>query len=488
MQQVEQSSFTPRLIPLSWEDGRLVPQIRPAASGEKAARITILHTNDLHASVDGRPDENGQQRGGLARVATTVRLARESGPTLVFDLGDIVFGDGTWWNIQGIEPVATLRARAGCDLGTIGNHDLEHGVAGLRELLKGGYPIVSANLCVEDQIYPAYLIEIAGWRIGVTGLTTRSTTDLIPSRILHGITLSDPGEAAARVVSALEPLVDSIVLLSHLGFYQSGPGDPELAMRLAGSKVSLILGSHTHAALDPPCVMHGITICNAGAYGANVGEVILSHHERQPVNVQARLIPQDETVPADASWLAARVALARTFKPFHETSFALPSLPQPANLSSGPERDRTQEWILLARSLRMTGNVPASAIVMVPLLYALGHLPERERVTLAEIMTIYPSIEHLVKVELSGNVLKDLIVRQESLLYYQQARPLLLADESELLPVQVEEQRLYTIVTSELACEGGLDWGINLTASSKSLNISCSQVVRAYLTSYQERL
>src|SRR5215472_14436474 len=74
-------------------------------------------------------------RGGLARIATTIRRARAAGPTLICDVGDAVFGAGTWWDLLGAGAMARLRGVAGYDLATVGNHDLEHGVTGLQELL-----------------------------------------------------------------------------------------------------------------------------------------------------------------------------------------------------------------------------------------------------------------------------------------------------------------------------------------------------------------
>ena len=495
----------PRTIPLFWEHNQLLPEQPPTVSPTQAAEITILHTNDLHSSVDGRQDSNGKMRGGLARIATTIRRARAAGPTLVFDAGDFVYGGGTWWDIQGAGAIAQLRGRSGCDLATIGNHDLEHGIAGLRELLTGGYPFVSANLQVEDHqvqqhFRTAYIIEIAGWRIGVTGLTTLSTFDLIPARILQGITLTEPEPALVRIVTALEPLVDTIIVLSHLGFYESGTGDPGLARLVAGSKVSVILGAHTHDALDPARIVAGITICNAGAYGANVGEVKLRRGSRDTVEAQTRLIPQDETIPDDPLWLDARTEVARAFQALHETIIPLPVLPQ----STGSVLSRDREWTLLARALRSwygrgdPGGRPAangsgkgnpcdrpglSVLLMVPFFYVLGTLPPGERATLAEIMTVYPNIEYLVAAEINGKVLKELITLQSSLLYYQEARPLRLDDETEMHLEQVDESSIYSIITSELICEGGLGWRLTPTdiISSHSLNVTCLQVVREYL-------
>jgi hypothetical protein len=108
-----------------------------------------------------------------------------------------------------------------------------------------------------------------------------------------------------------------------------------------------------------------------------------------------------------------------------------------------------------------------------------------EQATLAEIMTVYPNIEYLVEAEINGKVLEELIALQSSLLYYQQARPIRLSDETEMHLEQVDENNIHSIVTSELICQGGLGWGLTPTdiISSRSLDVTCLQVVRDYLAS-----
>jgi 2',3'-cyclic-nucleotide 2'-phosphodiesterase (5'-nucleotidase family) len=484
--EMENTRFPLRTIPLFWKHGQLLPTQPLGVLPARETELTILHTNDLHAAVDGIPDANGKMRGGLARIATTIRHAREAGPTLVLDVGDIVFGASTWWDIQEAGIVAHLRGSAGCDLATIGNHDLEHGIDGLCELLAGRYPFVSANLHIEDEhfqqhMYPAYVVEIAGWHIGITGLTTLSTLDLIPARILKGTTLTEPRQELMKVVNALEPMIDTIIILSHLGFYRSGPGDPDLAKHVAGSKVSVILGGHTHDAHDPAHIIDGITICNAGAYGINVGEVTLRYSNQDSIEVQTRLLPQDDTIPDDPQWIMVRAEMVRRFQTLQTTSFQLPELPEPG--STAWNRDR--EWALLAKSLGETGIVSSSAILMVPLLYVLGQLAGEDQATLAKIMNTYPNIEYLVEAEITGKALKELIALQSSLLFYQQAQPLWVSSGIEVLSELIEDNNLYNIVTTELVCEGKLGWSLAHTAitSSRSLKRTCLQVVRDYLTS-----
>jgi hypothetical protein len=197
--------------------------------------------------------------------------------------------------------------------------------------------------------------------------------------------------------------------------------------------------------------------------------------------VQTQLLPQVEIIPDDPLWVEARAQMAQTFQPLHETIFPLPVLPRPTD--SALNRDR--EWALLAKALRESSMVSSSALLMVPLLYVVGQLPGGERATLAEIMTAYPSIEHLVEAEINGKVLRELIDLQVALLYYQQAQPLWLSDETELHLEQLDEKSMYSIITTELVCEGGLGWGLTRSAitSSRNLNITCLQVVRDYLAS-----
>ena len=99
---------SPNIIPLFWEDEQLRSERPLIGVRSRMAEITILHTNDLHSSVDGRQGSDGKVRGGLGRIATTIQRARAAEPTLVCDVGDFVFGGGTWWDIQGAGAVGDL--------------------------------------------------------------------------------------------------------------------------------------------------------------------------------------------------------------------------------------------------------------------------------------------------------------------------------------------------------------------------------------------
>jgi 5'-nucleotidase len=394
------------LTPCFWQTGSLVPsRTLPPLDEAAQGRVTILHTNDLHASIDAR-----SRLGGLARITSTIDAARAAGPTLVVDSGDSVFGGGTWWCARDAGATSRLMSLAGYDLATIGNHDLEHGADSVRELLAGGRRLVSTNLefdapDLREQIAPAYVVETSGLRIGVLGATTLMTLDLVPSSFLHGVRYLATNPAIARAVAALSPLVHTIVILSHLGFANADDSDIHLIPVLKGSKVSVVLGGHTHEAHDPAYVINGMLVCNAGAHGINVNQVNLARDGHGSIVVQAKLVPQDESVIESERFLHARAEELAAFAPLQATHATLPPLPP-------SDSDKRREVALLAAALRARGM---TGVQMIPFLYIVDELPEVDSVTQLEVLTTFPNAEPLVIAQVPGGLLRSLIEFQQTL-------------------------------------------------------------------------
>lgn len=498
---------TPELVAFHWDGERLAPEtdfpVEPPAG--QTLEVTLLHTNDFHSCIDG-PERGPKDAGGLARIATSIKAARQAGPTIVVDSGDSVFGSPTFWCTRGAGPTARLRGAAGYQLAAIGNHDLEHGLDGLRELLQGGYRLVANNVRFADpdldrQVAPAYAANVDGFRIGFTGVTTLDTPNLIPRRMLDGVRFLHPFDATLQTVRALEPYVDAIVVLSHLGFdnheltalMPNGQvpkmmqhTDRALAPQLKGSKVAAILGGHTHDALQPTPMIGGIFVSNSGSYGLNLGEVKLRLGPDGTVEVRSQLVRQDASVGEDADLLEARARELESFAPFMDQRVPLPDLPRidmdpPAN--SHGLTVNAQQYQLLVNALDASGKVSSDAIVMVPPLYLLGQLPGDREVRQADVLVAYPNIESLVELTMDGESLKRLVQLQPTLMFFEAARPLRLADAAPLQADEVDDSAEYKVITSELAAEGGLHWDVLPSAarSVRSLEASCADVVWSYL-------
>ena len=160
------------------------------------------------------------------------------------------------------DPTLARLARVGCHAMAPGNHEAL--------LLSLGppdppVPMVCANL--RDRtgatVFPPS--RVFG-RVGVIGVTTPYVkfSARAPRRLaalmdafLAAFTVTDPFAAAREEALRLRPLVDTVVLLSHLG----ERGDARLAR--AVPEADVILGAHTHGEV-PPRRMEGLWYAQAG--------------------------------------------------------------------------------------------------------------------------------------------------------------------------------------------------------------------------------
>jgi 2',3'-cyclic-nucleotide 2'-phosphodiesterase (5'-nucleotidase family) len=257
----------------------------PPRSGPAATRLRIVHVNDIHGRFF-RFDRAGADRLLFGRFAAQAAARRDaSGPdeaVLFLSVGDehigTVIDELLGWSAEDftLDAGYRLMSEAGLDATTVGNHDLDRGVAvldcGARE---AAFPILCANLGWPGAA-PAALAECRGLRIGLIGLITATDT-----RPQAGVALSDPAAALTDCADALAPHCDVLLLLSHCGRHI----DLDLASLLAeraprgDPRRAVIVGGHTHHALnrdglDPDNVVAGVPILQAGCKGAFVGEAL----------------------------------------------------------------------------------------------------------------------------------------------------------------------------------------------------------------------
>jgi 2',3'-cyclic-nucleotide 2'-phosphodiesterase (5'-nucleotidase family) len=261
---------------------------------QRPFRLKIFHLNDLHGNIVKLT------RFGSKPIFSEImwrveearrRWSRKENAAVLFltggdDMAGSVFDELLRWP-NPLHAGYYLYSVAGVDAGVIGNHDLDMGAAQLARasVQDAGFPLLAANLVHEPPFtYPAALFVIKGVRVGVVGLTT-------PAQIKRNgdpLQIADPVQAAHNLLPAMRPLCDVLIILSHLGYsvtVQSaevqGAGDVELAKSLFPGAVDLIIGGHTHQALnncglEAVNVVNGIPIVQAGALGQYLGEVTLT--------------------------------------------------------------------------------------------------------------------------------------------------------------------------------------------------------------------
>jgi 5'-nucleotidase len=268
--------------------------------------ITILHTNDTHSQIDPMPsnDPTYPGKGGVARRATLVKRVRKENPnTLVIDAGD-AFQGTPYFNFYKGEVEYKAMSAIGYDVGTLGNHEFDNGVAALAQALKfATFDIVSANYNVtgtplEGKIKQYVIRELGGVRIGMFGLGV-SPVALITPENFQGVTYLDPVEVSRNVVKTLreKERCQLVIAMSHLGYYEKPRegqiGDSQVAERVDG--IDFIASGHSHIFMEKPVLVKqpggGQTmIFQVGKSGIYVGRVDFTIRAEKVVAATARLL------------------------------------------------------------------------------------------------------------------------------------------------------------------------------------------------------
>ncbi|WP_428907991.1 5'-nucleotidase C-terminal domain-containing protein [Niallia sp. Krafla_26] len=231
------------------------------------SELTIMHTNDTHASLDNMP-----------KTVTAVKEVREENPNaLLLNAGDVFTGTLYFNEFKGLADLALMNLM-GYDAMTFGNHEFDLGSSneghqGLVDFIKGAkFPFVSANVNfsqddkfigrfndsitaeVENgQIYNGIIKEVNGEKVGIFGLTTEETKELSSP---GSITFEDYIAEAENAVAAFEEQgVNKIIALTHIGYDDNAAIDNDLVLAKEVEGIDVIVGGHSHTALAQPVVV-----------------------------------------------------------------------------------------------------------------------------------------------------------------------------------------------------------------------------------------
>lgn len=250
------------------------------------SNLTILHTNDMHSHIEPFPDDGREYAGmgGMARRAAIIeKIRKEEKHVLLLDAGDIFQGT-PYFNVFKGELELKLMSKMKYDAATLGNHEFDNGLEGLKSQLEhASFPFINANYDFSKTIlantFPPYKIfEKGNIKVGAFGLGI-GLQGLVSEQLYNGTRYIDPVDAAKEMVSELKSKkCDLIICLSHLGFeYESDKiSDVKLAQQVTG--IDLIIGGHTHTFLSEPRAilnpeMKPVLINQVGWAGINIGRI-----------------------------------------------------------------------------------------------------------------------------------------------------------------------------------------------------------------------
>ncbi len=258
------------------------------AQDAETTKITIIHTNDTHARLEGTASELG-----FAKIATLIKEAKAANPnTLVLDAGDTLHGMPIV-NISKGENAIKVLETAGYDYMTLGNHDFNYGKERLLELKDmTSVEMLSANILNEkgEYLFTPYVIkEVSGVKVGIFGLTTPETAYKTSPTNVEGLTFADSIEVSKKMVEELKDKTDVIIALAHIGLDESSVITSK-AIAEAVEGIDVIIDGHSHTLLETGNLVNNTLIAQTGNYDQNLGYVNLEVQNGEVVNKTAELL------------------------------------------------------------------------------------------------------------------------------------------------------------------------------------------------------
>lgn len=231
-------------------------------------KLTILHSNDLHGDFLA---ENIDQKlvGGVSMLSGYINKVRQEEKNVIYAIaGDMFRGSIIDSEYQGLSTIEIMNM-LGPDIVTVGNHEVDYGIAHLLFLEKcAEFPIINANLFIKTNharlFEPCHIINIDGMKVLFIGVLTEEVIAQCKTDGLIGtfVDVADAAEEIGRICNTYNAIdIDFTVLLTHIGFEE----DKKLAALLDPVwGVDVIIGGHSHTFLEEPAVVNGIPIVQAG--------------------------------------------------------------------------------------------------------------------------------------------------------------------------------------------------------------------------------
>ena len=220
-----------------------------ATGDEYAGKTVILHSNDVHGSIDRYAYMAGLKADFEAKGAEVI----------LADAGD--FSQGTTYVSlsKGANAVEMMNA-VGYDVATLGNHEFDYGAEQLFTNLKSAtFKVLCANVLKDGApIYDATtIIEKGGVKIGFLGLETPEAQTKANPTLIQGLTFltndTDPKlyDQAQKQIDALKAEgADIVICLSHLGVDESSDPYRSYDLYKAVTGLDFIIDGHSHTVME----------------------------------------------------------------------------------------------------------------------------------------------------------------------------------------------------------------------------------------------
>ena len=364
-------------------------------------RVTILHVNDVYQFA---PVEGGK-KGGLARLLTLKKQAVAENPNTIFTLGgDTVSPSVETRTYKGAQMIDAWNA-VGIDYAVFGNHEFDIKTPELLARMKESkFTWLGANVIdtktgkIFGDTPPFVVKEIGGIKIGIVGFLLPETKQT--SSMEDSLSVTDYCSLAKKLVKEMrkKAKVNAVVGLTHLSMTQ----DKELAQC---AQFDLILGGHEHSLLQSSS--NGTPIFKMTADAREMGKFNLNFDARTKklVSLDWEIVPVTDKI-ADAPEFAPvfekyRGLLEQLAVQVGATSVQLDAL------SHSNRQKETNIGNFVAEAYRKAAGADIGFVnggsIRADLTYEPGILTKRD------VLSILPFNNPIVKVEMTGKVLKQIL-------------------------------------------------------------------------------
>lgn len=266
-----------------------------AAAQTEEVRLKIVETSDIHGNFYPYDFKlNKENAGSLARVYAYLQKKREIyGDRLIFvDNGDILQGQPpvyyyNYIDTTDIHLAADMLNYMKCDVGNVGNHDVEAGHAVYDRWIKEcDFPVLGANIIEnatgKPYLKPYVVLERQGVKVAILGMITPLIPTWLPENLWSGLHFEDMVSCAEKWVKIIreKEKPDVMIGLFHSGLKSAQSVAPledaseEIALKVPGFDILMI--GHDHRRCCKKVVNiegDSVLIVDPASNGVVVGDV-----------------------------------------------------------------------------------------------------------------------------------------------------------------------------------------------------------------------
>lgn len=248
----------------------------------QTGKVHILSVNDMHSAIERFP-----------QFAVIVDSLRQAHPDLLL----LSAGDNRTGNpINDIDPVpsrpmVSLMNKVGFNFSTIGNHEFDGDISGLRSMVNNSScRYLCANAIVPDtmllHMQPFSVVQTQGIRVGILGLIQTNEFTGIPDshpKNVAGIKFQ-PVIDCAKEYSWLRDACHVLIYLTHNGY------EADLQLAQAMPQADVIVGGHSHTKLDPCKMENNVMITQTERWLKYATFITIDVKDGKVVSRDAKLI------------------------------------------------------------------------------------------------------------------------------------------------------------------------------------------------------